>query len=628
MPEDRRTVPERHTHWLRRLRRARTAAFDGVAWAVALAGAVLLRYDFHPSARELTGLAVVVPVAVVAQWALGYVAGIYRGRWVTGSFDELLPIVRVVASVTALLVMVDLVVGDPRLIPLSAAVAAGFPAFVLMGGARSVWRHQAHRRRRPQDAGRDRVLVFGAGDGGDRALQAMLNDPDSPYVPVALLDDDPEKLGLSIRGVRVVGDRTQFAATAERFAATVVLIAVPTAGSTLIRELAAKAQDAGLEVRVLPSVRELLGGEVRMVDIREPDDVDLLGRPRIATDLAAASAYLSGRVVAVTGAGGSIGSELCRQIWPFGPARLIMIDRDESALHAVQMSIEGRALLDSDDLVLLDIRDRDRVARLFAEHRPDVVFHAAALKHLTLLESHPVEALKTNVWGTRAVLDAAAAVGVQRFVNVSTDKAANPCSVLGYSKRICEGLTAHYAHVTGRPFLSVRFGNVLHSRGSVLTSFRSQIAAGGPITVTHPEVARYFMTVEEAVELMLQAGAVGAGGEVLVLDMGEQVRISDIAKRLAAASNPPIRIEYTGLRPGEKLREELFSDKEIGFPSPHPLISCVDVPPLAPALVYDLDPDEDGNAIAAMLLALSDDMAGRVGLSVSTSDESARTLKL
>ena len=364
---------------------------------------------------------------------------------------------------------------------------------------------------------------------------------------------------------------------------------------------------------MLPSVQELLGGEVRMVDIRQPDDVDLLGRPRIETDLAAASAYLSGRVVAVTGAGGSIGSELCRQIWPFAPARLIMIDRDESALHAVQMSLEGRALLDSENLVLLDIRDRDRVARLFAEHRPDVVFHAAALKHLTLLESHPVEALKTNVWGTRAVLDAAAAVGVQRFVNISTDKAANPCSVLGYSKRVCEGLTAHYAQRTDLPFLSVRFGNVLKSRGSVLTSFRSQIAAGGPITVTHPDVARYFMTVEEAVELVLQAGAVGKGGEALVLDMGEQVRIADVAERLAAASNPPIRIEYTGLRPGEKLREELFSDEEIGFPSPHPLISYVDVPPLAPELVCDLDPDEIGDAIAAMLLALSDDMATRVG---------------
>ena len=299
---------------------------------------------------------------VVIQWVLGYVVGIYRHRWVTGSFDELLPIAGTVASVTALLVVVDLVVGDPRPIPLSAAVAAGFLAFVFMGGARYLWRHRATRRRRPQDAGRERVLVFGAGDGGDRALQAMLNDPDSPYVPVALLDDDPRKLGLSLRGVRVVGDRTEFVEAAERFGATVGPDRrCPAADSALIRELVALAQDAGLEVRVLPSVRELLGGEVRMVDIREPDDVDLLGRPRIETDVVAASGYLSGRVVAVTGAGGSIGSELCRQIWPFGPARLIMIDRDESALHAVQMSLEGRALLDSEDLVLLDIRDRDRV---------------------------------------------------------------------------------------------------------------------------------------------------------------------------------------------------------------------------------------------------------------------------
>ena len=388
---------------------------------------------------------------------------------------------------------------------------------------------------------------------------------------------------------------------------------MPGADSVLIRDLLARAEDAGLGVQVLPSVKELLGGNVRVVDIREPNVVDLLGRTRVETDIEAVSEYLAGRVVAVTGAGGSIGSELCRQVSDLGPAELIMIDRDESALHAVQLSIEGRALLDSDDVVLLDIRDRDRLARLFEVRKPDVVFHAAALKHLPLLEAYPAEALKTNVWGTRAVLDAAVAAGVDRFVNISTDKAANPCSVLGYSKRICEGLTAYQAAATGRSFLSVRFGNVLKSRGSVLTTFRAQIAAGGPITVTDPDVARFFMTVEEAVELVIQAGAIGRGGEVLVLEMGEQVKIADVARQMANSSNPPIRIEYTGLRPGEKLREELISDFEIGFTSEHPMIHYVDVPPLSPDLVCDIDATVDDRILVETLQALCDDMAARAG---------------
>jgi FlaA1/EpsC-like NDP-sugar epimerase len=554
-----------------------------------------------------------LPVVLGAQWVLGWVDGLYRGRWLSGSFDELPPLAGTVGAVTALLVVVDFGIGGhQRSIPLSAAVGAGFMAFVFMGGVRAEWRRATDRRRRPADDGRTRVLIFGAGSGGERALEAMLQDPHSPYVPVALLDDDSAKLGLSIRGVHVVGDRGAMTEASERHAATVLLVAVPTADSALLRDLLRRAEAAGLDVRVLPSVRELLGGEVRVIDMRELNDVDMLGRNRVETDLSVVCEYLAGRVVAVTGAGGSIGSELCRQITAFAPAELIMIDRDESALHAVQMSLDGRGLLDSDGLVLVDIRDRDRVARLFASRRPDVVFHAAALKHLPLLESHPVEALKTNVWGTRAVLDAAAAAGVERLVNISTDKAANPCSVLGYSKRICEGLTAHVAEVTGRSFVSVRFGNVLESRGSVLTAFRAQIKAGGPITVTHPNVARYFMTIEEAVELVLQAGAVGCGGEVLVLEMGEPVRIADVARRLAAASNPPIRLEFTGLRPGEKVREELLSDTEVALPSSHPLITAVEVPPLCPDLVTDIDATQGAAAIAELLRALSDEMAERL----------------
>jgi FlaA1/EpsC-like NDP-sugar epimerase len=266
-----------------------------------------------------------------------------------------------------------------------------------------------------------------------------------------------------------------------------------------------------------------------------------------------------------------------------------MLDRDESALHAVQLSIDGRAMLDSRELVVADIRDRTRLHEVFAEHRPDVVFHAAALKHLPLLEMHPGEAVKTNIWGTWNVLEAAAGVKVKHFVNISTDKAADPTSMLGYSKRITERLTSWYAARMDGQCLSVRFGNVLGSRGSVLTAFEAQLARGGPVSVTHRDVTRFFMTVEEAVRLVIQAGAIGCGGEVLVLDMGEPVRITDVARRLVEDSGRDVTIEFTGLRPGEKLHETLFAVGERVDRRVHEKISHVPVPPLAVADVRRLD---------------------------------------
>jgi FlaA1/EpsC-like NDP-sugar epimerase len=283
-----------------------------------------------------------------------------------------------------------------------------------------------------------------------------------------------------------------------------------------------------------------------------------------------------------------------------------MLDRDESALHNVQMSIEGRALLDSPNLILADIRDRDVMSRLFHKHRPHVVFHAAALKHLPLLESYPAEALKSNVWGTLNVLEAAAEVGVEQFVNISTDKAANPCCVLGYSKRIAERLTANIASkaATGR-YLSVRFGNVLGSRGSVIPAFKSMIDAGGPVTVTAPDVTRFFMTIPESVELVIQAGAIGGAGEVLVLDMGHPIKIDDVARLLIRESGKNIDIVYTGLRPGEKMHEELFGDDEIDVRPVHPLISHSPVPSIDLDVVLDVDPASDNEKIVDSLRVMA-----------------------
>jgi FlaA1/EpsC-like NDP-sugar epimerase len=446
-----------------------------------------------------------------------------------------------------------------------------------------------------------RVIVFGAGEGGEEAIAAMLRDPAGGYLPVTLLDDDPLKSGRKVGGLAVHGDRGQLPRVVSETNADLLLVAIPTADAALIAELGEKAGRLGLALRVLPPVHEL-GESITVTDIREPSYADLLGRREIDLDLDSIAGYLAGRRILVTGAGGSIGSELCRQLSRQHPSSLVMLDRDESALHGVQLSIEGQALLDSRRLVVADIRDWQRMAEVFAEHRPQVVFHAAALKHLPLLEMHPAEAVKSNVWGTWNVLEAAANAGVDRFVNISTDKAADPVSVLGASKRAAERLAAWFDDNHPMRCMSVRFGNVLGSRGSVLTTFQSQIAAGHDVTVTDPHVTRYFMTVEEAVALVIQAGAVGHGGEALVLDMGQPMRIADVARRLIEAAHSHVHIVYTGLRPGEKLHEALLSVDEEDHRPVHPLISHAPVPPLAPSVVSRLSclgtPEQVAGALA------------------------------
>jgi FlaA1/EpsC-like NDP-sugar epimerase len=434
----------------------------------------------------------------------------------------------------------------------------------------------------------------------------LLRDPGSQYLPVGLLDDDPRKRHLRVEGVPVLGTRDELAAAVAGAGARTVIFAVANADAGLIRQVRRLALGAGAAFKVVPSVGELLGGALGATDVRDVNVGDLLGRHQIDTDLAAIAGYLKGKRVLVTGAGGSIGSELCRQLARYEPAELMMLDRDESALHAVQLSLSGRALLDSPDLILADLRDAAGITAIFAERRPEVVFHAAALKHLPLLEAHPGEAVKSNIWGTQTVLEASMAAGVERFVNISTDKAANPISVLGYSKRITERLTAYASSVADGTYLSVRFGNVLGSRGSVLTAFAAQIAEGEPLTVTHPEVTRYFMTVQEAVQLVIQAAAIGRGGEALVLEMGEPVRIAQVARQMAEQAGRPAEILYTGLRGGEKLHEELFGENEDDQRPLHPMISHVAVPPLSPAAVGALAPYEEKVEIVAALAGLCD----------------------
>jgi len=600
-------------HLLERHRSTLQITLDAAAWTVALPLSIVLRYEFAVSPDDwgpfsAGGVAVAVAAAVLLQVMVGFGLGLYRGHWRFGSFDEVAHVARSAAVVTVLLAVLNALAAE-RLVPVSVVFAGGIIAVTAMAGCRYTWRLLLERRQRPTRASATPVLVFGAGEAGAQLLTSMLRNPRSAHVPVGLLDDDPAKARLRINGVPVLGGRDAVADAAARTGARALIIAVPSASSELVRHLSDRALDAGIDLRIVPPLSALLDGVVDEADVRPVTEADLLGRHTIDTDIDSIAGYLTGRRVLVTGAGGSIGSELCRQIQRFSPASMVMLDRDESALHALQLSLEGRAMLDSPELVVADIRDARRMREVFSLHRPQVVFHAAALKHLPLLELHPTEALKTNVVATRTLLELAGEHHVERFINISTDKAADPTSVLGWSKRIAERLTASAADGHEGTYLSVRFGNVLGSRGSVLTAFEAQVAAGGPITVTHPEVTRYFMTVEEAVQLVIQAGAVGRDGEVLVLDMGEPVRIDDVARRLAAEAPRPVSIVYTGLRPGEKLHEVLLGTGEADRRPSHPLISQIPVPALPADAIATIDAagadPPDAEQVRALLCELA-----------------------
>ena len=585
------------------------AGFDCLAWAFAIPAAIILRYEFELTPKmwgpfRPGGLAVAISAACLLQFTIGLALGLYRGRWRYGSFDEVAHVARSAAVVTVLLGVVN-AIASRRLVPVSVVFAGGVIALLSMAGVRYTWRLILEKGRRPTSDTATRALVFGAGEAGAQLLTSMLRNPASPFMPVGLLDDDPTKRNLNIMGVPVLGPRAAIPRAAQRTGAKTLIIAVPEADGDTVRQLSDLALDADLDLKILPPLEELLDGVVGLGDVRSVTEADLLGRHEIDTDIDAIAGYLTGKRVLVTGAGGSIGSELCRQISRFAPAQLVMLDRDESALHGVQLAIEGRAMLDSRNLIVADIRDELRLRDVFDDHRPEVVFHAAALKHLPLLEMHPREAFKTNVVGTQLLLDVARDSEVARFINISTDKAADPSSVLGYTKRIAERLTASTARQTMGTYLSVRFGNVLGSRGSVLTAFRAQVEAGGPITVTHPDVTRYFMTVEEAVQLVIQAGAVGRDAEALVLDMGEPVRIDDVARRLAAQAPRPVEIVYTGLRQGEKLNEVLFGAGERGESPGHPRVAHVCVPPLDFGAIAALPDDLDDAELVAALERLT-----------------------
>ena len=574
---------------------------DVACWAVAVVVGLTLRYEFRPDRITWHSTAVLIILLGLAHLAWGWPLRLFQRRYAYGSFEEVRAVAVAAVGTAALIAIPTILFGTRVGIPRSTVPIALPIALLLMFVVRYSTRLSLESRLGPGESAKPTIL-FGAGYVGRVVAQRLLTDAASAFRPVALIDDDPQKQHIRIRNLSVLGTLDDLPEVVKQTGATTLIVTIANADSSLIRRVADKARACALDIKVTPPLDQILGGVAAVGDVRDMSIEDLIGRQPVNTNVESIASYLSGKRVLVTGAGGSIGVELCRQIHKFAPAELIMLDRDETGLQTAQLSVDGHGLLNTPDVVLADIRDVPALTRIFQERRPEVVFHAAALKHLPMLQQYPEEAWKTNVIGTLNVLEAARSVDVLTFVNISTDKAADPTSVLGYSKRVAERLTAWTGTQTGRPYLSVRFGNVIGSRGSMLPLFTTMIERGGPITVTHPEVTRYFMTIPEACQLVVQAGGIGKPGEVLILDMGEPVKILDVAKRMIEMSGKQIEIIFTGLRPGEKLHEILVTDGEDDKRLIHPKISHSQVPPLAP-------PELDAEAwLAAMREA--DDATG------------------
>lgn len=560
---------------------------DAFAWIAALFFAKLFRYEFNLTAVHWTAFVGFAVAAVVIQLLFGVFLHLYRKglRHPFGSFEDTLNVSISVGGVGVILWIASLLFGDLWGVSRGVMLIATPLALVMILGIRYAARMRVERLRRP---GMDSTpaLILGGGYIGTNLIQWMMSDPKSPFRPVGVIDDNPDLVWQKVRGVPVLGTFKDIAKVASETSADLLIVAIGDADATLLRRVQDLANENGLSVKVMPPIDRVVTKGVRGNDLRDLSIEDLLGRQPVETNVSEITGYITGKRILVTGAGGSIGAQLCTEIAKYGPSELIMLDRDETGLQHVLINVAGNGLLDTDAVVLADIRELDSLKKIFFDRRPEVVFHAAALKHLPLLEQYPNEGWRTNVLGTLHVLQAAEAVGVETFVNISTDKAANPTSVLGHSKRVAEKLTAWFGGHTGNTYLSVRFGNVIGSRGSMLPTFTRLIMEDKPLTVTHPDVTRFFMTIPEACQLVLQAGGIGRTGEVLILDMGEPVSILEIAQRMIAMSGKDIDIVFTGLREGEKMHEELIGKGEAEDRPFHPKISHAKAESLSP---NDLD---------------------------------------
>lgn len=559
---------------------------DLTVWQLSTFLALLLRFEILPNLESIVrGSLYGLGLSIVFRIFLDVDKRLF-GKYVNFTSDEVLSFLRVFLIIIPL-GSVPLFVSNGTFLPRSFAVLSCILSFTAMLTSRFIARNfiRAKISKRQTKS----ALIYGAGFYSEMVIRQILDKPDSEWKINGIVDDDPEKANSRVLGVKVLGDSKKLNYLIEKFNPDLIIVAVANLDSAKLELIDMVGRNKGVPVNIVPSLSALLGRKFSLAELKPLDEVDLIGRKIIHVDIDFVKSSIQNKRVLVTGAGGSIGSELSRQLSSLQPAFLGLLDRDESGLLATQLSINNEGLLSSSNLILADIRDRDRMKEIFDLHKPEIVFHAAALKHLPLLESNPEEAWKTNIVGTLNMLELARLFEVETFVNISTDKAADPISVLGFSKLLTERLTSHFGRDEKKSnFISVRFGNVFGSRGSVIGTFTHQIKRGGPVTVTDPEVTRYFMTIHEAVHLVLRATRIGQSGETLVLDMGDPVKILDIAQKLIARSSRDIEIQFTGVRKGEKIHEALFSQDETVEETVDPMIRKTFVRELISTRIEDL----------------------------------------
>lgn len=488
------------------------------------------------------------------------------------SIDELFKLILASFIGGVLSFVSNILLGNPipRSVLLITWILVIFEAGSMRLGYRVLRRYVRKSQNRPEDF--QRVLIVGAGDAAAMLIKE-LNQQSTPYLPIVAVDDDKWKEKSKILGVPILNDISKIKKYVDEFAINEIFIAIPTLSRKRLKEIIKLAQETKCKVKTLPSISEIVNGKVSIQSIRDVSIEDLLGRDEVNLDIKGIATYLENEVVLVTGGGGSIGSELCRQICKFNPQHLIILDNYENNAFELEQELKYKFPNQLVSVIIANVRDKERICRVFNEHKPNIIFHAAAHKHVPLMEANPEEAVKNNVLGTLNVAQCADENKVKRFVLISTDKAVNPTNIMGATKRMAEMIIQTMNQQSETEFIAVRFGNVLGSNGSVIPTFRKQIERGGPVTVTHPEITRYFMTIPEAARLVLQAGAIAKGGEIFILDMGEPVKIVDLAKQLIKLSgyepDVDMKIQFTGLRPGEKLYEELLLAEEGATTSIH-----------------------------------------------------------
>ena len=553
-------------------------AADVCLFAISLTLAYLVRFEFSLASWHWQQIGMVLSFAIPVKFGIFMYLGLYRGMW---RYTDIWDAWRALqASFVSTLLLIGIVLFFNRFEQTSRSVFVidGILTFVLCGGLRASirtyfrYREGISRPLAPKNfmSGLQktfqRVLIIGAGNSGEKMLREIIENPELSYDVIGFLDDNREKIGRSVHGVPVLGQVRDLQTVVRRHSVQQIFIAMPSATGQQMRKVTEHCQASGVAYKTLPGIGEIMDGRVSVSDLREVSFRDLLGRKQVELDHAGIERYLSKETVLVSGAGGSIGSELCRQIVRFNPRQLILLDSSEYNLYAIEMELRHEIHFSEFIPVLGRVQDVGTVESVFSRFKPSVVFHAAAYKHVPILEHNPWEAVFNNVTGTRTMMETALKHHTDRFVVVSTDKAVRPTNVMGATKRVTELLMHGLSQGNGTKFMAVRFGNVIGSSGSVIPLFKKQIAHGGPVTVTHPEMTRYFMTIQEASQLILQAGALGQGGEIFVLDMGVPVKIADMAKDLirlmGKEPDQDIEVVYTGLRPGEKIFEELITDEE------------------------------------------------------------------